>query len=336
MLSKQLQFPLISLGKVFKNPTPELETACLKAERENQWFSQDQIRYALSTWSRLLSEENLTKWMDKYSYSGKNIDPKRIGLIMAGNIPLVGLHDLISILLSGHKALVKLSTNDSVLMQFCIDFLLKSGFPENKIEVVNRLENFDAVIATGSNNSNRYFEYYFSKVPHLLRKNRTSVAVLTGNETKEQLTGLGEDIFRYYGLGCRNVAKLFVPKGYNPATFFEAVFDYGYLIEHNKYMNNHDYYRAIYLLNQEPFLENNFVILKEEKQLHSPISIVYYQEYEHLEEVDIQINQIRNDLQCIVGQTGKIAGEIPFGTTQEPALWDYADGVDTIEFLLAV
>jgi hypothetical protein len=336
MLSKQQLYPLISLGKAFKHSSPELETICRRAEMANHWFSQDQIRYALTSWSHLLTEENLTKWLDKYSYSKRNTTQKKVGLITAGNIPLVGLHDLISILLSGHKTLVKLSTDDSVLMQFCINYMFNNGLPEHSIEVVSRLENFDAVIATGSNNTNRYFEYYFAKVPHLLRKNRTSIAVLTGNETKEQLNGLGEDIFRYYGLGCRNVAKLYIPKGYNPATFFEAIFDYGFLMEHNKYMNNHDYYRAIYLLNQEQFLDNNFVILKKEKQLHSPISIVYYEEYEQLEEVALQINQIRNNLQCVVGQTGKISGEIPFGTTQQPALWDYADGVDTMEFLRSI
>jgi hypothetical protein len=333
MHSKQLIHALCSLGQHFTSDHPDLAVALRQAEFQNGWFTQQELKHALHHWSILLTEENLLHWLNRYPALPVK-HPKKVGIIMAGNIPLVGFHDLLCVLLSGHEALVKPSSDDSVLMKYIIRYLQEQDPSlEFRLHRVERLTGFEAVIATGSNNTNRYFEYYFREVPHILRRNRTSVAVLTGNETPAKLKLLGEDLFRYYGLGCRNVAKLFVPQHFVPDTFYEAIFDYGYVSEHNKYTNNHDYYRAIYLMNQEKFLDNNFLMLKEETQLHSPVGVLYYERYTGISDVQTRLIELQDELQCVVGETGIIEQEIPFGHTQQPSLTDYADGVDVMAFL---
>jgi len=305
----------------------EFYTKLKLAETQNPWFTQDNLKFCLEQWGKTLTEENLTNWLKNYSFSG---NPKNVGIIMAGNIPLVGFHDLISILLSGHNAFVKTSSKDDVLMNFVINYL--QDFDEdlkNSIQKTERLQNHDAVIATGSNNTARYFEYYFKNVPHIIRKNRTSVAVLSGKESTDDLKNLAEDIFRYFGLGCRNVTKLYLLQGFNTDLLFEAFYDWNPIINHTKYSNNYDYNRAIYLMEQQPFLDNNFVILKESKDLHSPIGVVHYEFYENLGEVENELIQNQEKIQCIVGSDF----EVKFGETQKPSLTDYADGMDTMKFL---
>ncbi|MFA7687671.1 MAG: acyl-CoA reductase [Moheibacter sp.] len=295
------------------------------AEIRNPWFTQDNLKYCLAQWGKTLTEKNLTNWVKNYSET-KN--PKNVGLIMAGNIPLVGLHDLISVLVSGHHPIVKTSSKDDALMDFIIKYLHNSdrGIAIQKVE---KLQNQDAVIATGSNNTARYFEYYFKEIPHIIRKNRTSVAVLDGNETPEALKRLGDDVFRYFGLGCRNVTKVYLPKGFNTDLLFEAFYDWNPVINHSKYANNYTYNRAIYLMGSEPFLDNNFVILKESKDFHSPIGVVHYEFYEDLDEVKRELKENEEKLQGVVGN----GFEVKFGETQKPSLTDYADRVDTMKFL---
>lgn len=297
------------------------------AEIQNPWFTPENLKFGLAQWGKILTKENLNQWLELYSYSENQ---KNIGIIMAGNIPLVGFHDLISVLLSGNKALVKTSSKDDVLMDFVLNYLQDFDSDlKNSILKVEKLQNMDAVIATGSNNTARYFEYYFREIPHIIRKNRTSAAVLSGNESEEDLKNLSEDIFRYFGLGCRNVTKLYLPEGFNTDLLFEAFYDWNPIINHTKYSNNYDYNRAIYLMEQQPFLDNNFVILKESKDFHSPIGVIHYEFYKNLDEVKNELKFNEEKIQCVVGNDF----EVKFGETQKPLLTDYADGIDTMKFL---
>ena len=301
----------------------------------NGWFTESEVYFAIQSWSDALTEENLDKWLSVYNIPEKQ--PKTIGLILAGNIPLVGFHDFLSVLISGNKALVKLSSNDKKLLPFLAEYLIKVN-PElqNKIEFTEeKLQGFDAVIATGSNNTARYFEYYFKDKPSIIRKNRNSVAVLTGNESKEDLIGLGKDIFTYFGLGCRSVSKLFVPKGYDFEKFFGAMYEYREIINNQKYINNYDYNKAVFLMSNFLVLDNGFLVLKEDDSYSSPISSVFYEYYSDLETIKNQLNQDNELIQCVVSNN-VIANSVMFGQTQSPKLWDYADNVDTISFLTSI
>lgn len=311
----------------------KMQEAITLAGHKNGWFTEENILFALESWGELLTPENLNDWLSDYNVAGSN--HKTVALIMAGNIPLVGFHDFISVLLSGNRALVKLSSNDAVLLPFISNYLIEQS-PALKNEITfteGKLEGFDAVIATGSDNTARYFEHYFSHKPHIIRKNRNSVAVLTGKESKEQLTALGEDIFRYYGLGCRSVSKVFVPKGYRFDPFFEAIFDYNPIINQAKYANNYDYNKAVYLMSEFKILENGFLMLKEDPSYSSPIATLFYEEYDSIEGLKHHIKTNKEKMQCVVAN-GLFEDEVDFGKTQKPALRDYADGVDTVEFLL--
>ena len=304
------------------------------AGHKNGWFTKENILFSLQNWSDALSKENLEKWVTNYTIDS-NKNPKTVALILAGNIPLVGFHDFISVLITGNKALVKLSSNDSILLPYITEILIKiqPKFEEYIQFEKDKLSSFDVVIATGSNNTARYFEHYFKNKPHIIRKNRNSVAILTGNETKEELKLLGEDVFRYYGLGCRSVSKIFVPKGYSFDTLFESIYDYHPIIEIAKYANNYDYNKAVYLMSEFKLLDNGFLILKEDKSYSSPIASLFYEYYESIDEIKIRLQQETEQIQCIVAN-GVLANEIKFGETQKPNLSDYADNVDTIEFLL--
>lgn len=310
----------------------ELQAKLELAQIKNQWFTQENLNYCLKQWGNTLTQANLEEWSKGLE---KPADPKKIGLIMAGNIPLVGFHDLLAVLISGHNAIVKTSSKDDVLIDFVLEFLKAADSDLNSaIEKVERLKNQDAVIATGSNNTARYFEYYFKDIPHIIRKNRTSVAVLKGDETKEDLVKLAEDIFQYFGLGCRNVTKLYLPKGFNTDLLFESFFDWGFVINHNKYANNYEYNRAIYLMSKYNFLDNNFVILKESEAFHSPIGVLNFELYDDIKKVEQELKQNESDIQCVVGRDlDGITNVVAFGETQKPKLTDYADGVDVLAFL---
>ncbi len=297
----------------------------------NGWFTPESVKKSLTAWAKSLSKENLENWLQPHNFS--NSSSKKVGIIAAGNIPLVGFHDMISVLISGNHVKIKLSSKDTLLMMMTINYLkiLEPSLDE-QIEIVDgKLEEFDAVIATGSNNSARYFEYYFKNKPSIIRKNRTSVAILNGQESEEDLKKLGEDIFTYYGLGCRNVTKLYIPQNYDLDIFFRAIYAFKDIANHNKYANNYDYHRAVWLMNSAQLLENGFILLKEDASLVSPVGTLYYERYKTPSEVRNLLKEQTENIQCIVSSE-----DTPFGAAQKPSLSDYADGVNTLEFLLAL
>ena len=302
------------------------------AEEANAWFSKENLLFAIEGWSKLLTEDNLQKWIKNQKISSNH--PKTVAIVMAGNIPLVGFHDFLSVLISGHSVLIKQSSNDQHILPFLakyIEFLLQEL--KGKIQFTQeKLSDFDAVIATGSNNTARYFEYYFKGKPNIIRKNRNSVAVITGKESEKDLENLGEDIFRYFGLGCRSVSKLFVPKGYDFDLFFKAMYKQHKIIHNVKYANNYDYNKAVYLMSEFDIIENGFLMIKEDKSYSSPIASVFYEYYDNNDNLKIKLYKDREKIQCIVANNF-IENEVDFGQTQRPKLWDYADGVNTLEFL---
>ena len=332
MTNSELTKKLILLGELF-NDAERFSAIFAQAEQQNSWFTQHNLTFARTTWATTLSEANIKRWLSAYKLSEPQ-NVKKILLIMAGNIPLVGFHDLLCVWVSGHKAVVKLSSEDKLLLPFIVE-QLRDLIPEWAEAVTfsdEKVTDFDAVIATGSNNTARYFEYYFGKKPHIIRKNRNSVAVLTGKETQEELTALGKDIFQYYGLGCRSISKLFVPENYSFDAFFQAIYAYWDIINEQKYANNYDYNKAVYLMSLYKLLENGFLILKEDKSYTSPIATLFYEYYTDTEALKKQLITDTEQIQCIVAK-GLLPDEIAFGNTQIPQLWEYADNVDTLKFL---
>lgn len=305
------------------------------AEEHNGWFTKENILFAIEGWHKSLTEKNIKHWLS--TYNAPTAVPKNVAIIMAGNIPLVGFHDFLSVLICGHYVTVKQSSNDKQLLPYLSKYLeyVEPEFKGSVRFTEDKLENFDAVIATGSNNTVRYFEYYFKNKPSIIRNNRNSVAVLTGEETQEELQALSEDIFRYYGLGCRNVSKLFVPKNYDFNAFFEAVYHWHPIINKAKYANNYDYNKAVYLMSEFDMLENGFLMIKEDTSYASPIATVFYEYYESQIALKEKLDTEKNNIQCIVSK-GFTETEIAFGDTQKPQLWDYADGIDPIAFLLEI
>ncbi len=308
----------------------EVENLIQHARSENAWFTPDTIRMALHGIIHFLDQERLTEWTSNYDLA-KN-KGKVVGVVMAGNIPMVGFHDLLTVLISGHNALVKLSSKDSVLIRYIVNELIEIEPQFDKqVSFSERLTNFDAVIATGSDNSARYFEFYFAKYPHVIRKNRTSCAVISGEETEEEFQKLGIDIFSYFGLGCRNVSKLFVPENYSFSPLLNALEIYQPIINHHKYCNNYDYQKSIMLVNCVPFLDNGFLMLTQHERIVSPISVIYYEHYASSESLKEKISSIKDKIQCVVGN--ELPATIKFGQAQYPELQDYADQIDTLAFL---
>ncbi len=309
-----------------------LDTAIRKAQVENAWFTEDSIYKALQGIVYLLEEQKLREWLAKYSFVK---DSKTVACVLAGNIPMVGFHDMLCMLLAGHSFVGKLSGKDSQLLPALCKMLIDFAPDfEQSITFVPNLQNvqYDAVIATGSNNSARYFEHYFGQKPHIIRKGRSSVAILSGKESEEDLQGLADDIFMYFGLGCRNVSKLYIPKGFDIRTIFPHFEKYATHKKHHKFMNNYDYNRSINLVNQVAFYETGFAVFQENTELLSPISTVYYEFYEDLETVKQQLALYEDSLQCIVSNE-KSANFVPLGKAQFPEVDDYADGIDTLAFL---
>ncbi|PCH76978.1 MAG: acyl-CoA reductase [Flavobacteriaceae bacterium] len=304
-----------------------------RAREYNSWYTKENVLFAIEGWSKSLSDNELSTWLSKYQMPENK--PQTVAIIMAGNIPLVGFHDFLSVLISGHKALIKLSSNDKQMLPLLAKYLehVNPDFKGRITFTVQKLENFDAVIATGSNNTSRYFDYYFGKHPNIIRKNRNSVAILTGKETKEQLEALSDDIFQYFGLGCRSVSKLYIPEDYNFDAFFEAMYKHKDIIYYDKYANNYDYNKAVYLMSLFKLKDNGFLVLKEESSFGSPIATLFYEYYNDLEALEATLNSQSDKIQCIVNNNIN-ANYIDFGGTQNPKLWDYSDGVDTIEFLI--
>lgn len=303
-----------------------------KQKINNGWFTEDNVLNAVKAWSKELTKDKLNKWVVNYNFSNKK---HTIAVIMAGNVPMVGFHDALCVLLSGNILQAKLSSNDNDLIKTTLELLIKiePDFKED-VQFVDKLSDFDAVIATGSDNSARYFEYYFGKRPHIIRKNRVSVGIINEHDTEDELSLLGDDIFTYFGLGCRNISKLFIPEKFDFDLFFKSIYDkYQTIIYNNKYANNYDYNKAIYLMGQHKFYDNGFVLVKEDKGLVSPVSVLYYHYYQSEKEVEDWLAQNDEKIQCVTSSENCSLKTLNFGQAQQPQLSDYADGVDTLAFI---
>lgn len=309
----------------------EFEKIIIKAQSINPWFTDENIKVNLTYWSEKLTKTNLKQWLNKYDLN--NNSRKNIAIIMAGNIPLVGFHDFICVFLSGHNSIIKLSNSDNCILPFLTDLI---KLPSERIVYSDSfLKDYDGVIATGSDNTSRYFDYYFKNKNSIIRKNRNSIAILDGEESDCDLKSLSNDIFTYFGLGCRNVSKLYVPRNYNFDSFFNSIFSYKELINNHKYANNYDYNKAIYLMSEYKFLDNGFFIVKEGKEMHTPISTINYEYYDNISVLREKINQQEDKIQCIVSNI-EFEGKVDFGETQNPSLNQYADNMDVMNFLLTI
>lgn len=325
MNRSQIAEAFVRLGGLMQViPEHILETAHVK----NNWFTLDNIRKAAEGWSFALRADAVGKWLSQYPLKA---DDKKVGIIMAGNIPFVGLHDLLCAIASGHRMVVKLSSQDEVLMGHLV-VLLKAELPflEDRLEISEKLNGIDYLIATGSNNSSRYFEYYFRDVPSIIRKNRTSLAVLDGTESDSELLGLADDIYSYFGLGCRNITHLILPKNMELKRLYEAYDKYMDIVNHHKYYNNYMYHKSILLMNLTKHYDNGFMLFQEKEDLHAPIATLNYHFYDSKAEIESYLEKHKDNIQCIVG---KGEGYVPFGKAQMPEIWDYADGVDVMAFL---
>lgn len=326
---------LIEWNGLIQSIEPEIKNDLYaRAKSKNGWFTSDSIDLAFKGLDNYLDPENLNKWINSFNSPDRNKQPKKVGIVMAGNIPVVGFHDLLCVIATGHKALVKLSSQDSALIPYILDLLyrVEPSFKEH-ISVVEKLEKPDAVIATGSNNSARYFNYYFKSIPHIIRKNRTSIAILNGRESADAFNRLGSDILSYFGLGCRSISKLYVPAEYNFTHFFESIQSHEHIFNTQKYVNNYDYNKSIYLVNREKFLDNGFLMLKPSDQLVSPVSVVFFENYISENDLETKVKMNKGNIQCIVSEKAWYKDSIDMGKTQEPDLWDYSDNVNTVDFL---
>ncbi len=330
-VSKRIEI-LEKVGKHFLDATVKEEVAT-RAFAANSWFEPRFVKQSIDAiCAEFLNKEKLEQWLKPYCIEDDIAIKKSVGIICAGNVPLVGFHDFLCCYVLGVPVKLKLSSRDNVLMRLVINEVLKHDEDYAKqFSFVEKVAGFDAVIATGSSSSNRYFEYYFSKYPNILRSNRVSVAVLSGSETQEQLGALADDVFMYFGLGCRNVAKLFVPENYLFDNMFSTFKNYEWLHHNSQFMNNYDYHRTLLLMNKTPHLANEFLMIQESKSLHSPIGTLFYEVYSAEGDVKAKVESLSDSLQCVVGKDF-----IPFGKAQQPSLADYADGKDTIGFLLSL
>ncbi len=331
--AEQLIIAFNKLSSFISKPHNELDELLIMVRNNNAWFTEEEVKKALKALGEMLNSEDLKTWFKDIEIS---TSPKKIGLILAGNIPLVGFHDVLCVLATGNIAMIKLSSADDKLLPAMLAKLIEIE-PQLSRQIIysERLKDFDAIIATGSNNTSRYFEYYFGKVPNIIRKNRTSVAVLTGNETPDDIEALGHDLFDYFGLGCRNVSKIYIPKNYDIKLFFEPLEKYKDIINHFKYNNNYDYNKSIYLVNSATHFDNGFLLLKEDTGFSSPLAVLYFDRYNNLNDVEHLLKEQEQNLQCVVS-IAKLSIENPvlnFGETQHPKLWDYADNINTIIFL---
>lgn len=352
----QIKEAFTKLGHYLKSYSDDgLRQLVSTSHHYNAWFTPEQTEKAVKSLGVMLSEKDLTYWLSKEGLEERHQEQmnhgsggKTVGLVLAGNIPLVGLHDILCVIASGHHALIKLSSHDKYLTPYVLKKLTEfEPLLESQIAYTERLEKYDAVIATGSNNTSRYFEYYFQRVPHIIRKNRNSVAILYGDEKDEDLQALGHDIFDYFGLGCRNVSKIYIPQEYDLAVFFRGIESFKGVLQHHKYANNYDYNKSIYLVNREPHLDNGFLLLKETKgtadgrstaNLSSPLATLYYERYAQVESLGSELARFSDEIQCIVTNRPLALSnqQVSFGECQHPRLWDYADGINTMQFLLSI
>ena len=314
-----------------------LENAIESAYMNNPWFIPLFVRFAFNAWAIALQPEKIRRWSASYGLPDLH-DHERltIGIIMAGNIPMVGLHDLICVLASGHNALARLSSSDDILIPAISEIICRID-PDlrERIRFTREpMKNFDAVIATGSNNSSRYFDYYFGRYPNIIRKNRNGIAVLTGEETEEDMIKLADDIFLYFGLGCRSISKIFVPEGYDFSKIFDSANRYILFSDHHKYRNDYDYQKSIMLINSVHHEDNGFLLIKQDQSFISPISVLHAEYYRSVQELSVQLTEKQDQVQCTVSNSHSMKNTIRPGQSQLPELWDYADGLDTLKFLM--
>ena len=342
-LNQRIQV-LADLGEMIRfelNSSPyneAFENLLNKVNHSNPWFTIESIIQSLSSWSILLENNHLNQFISGYETQlfEKNND-KVVLLILAGNIPLVGMHDVVCSFLSGSKSMIKVSSKDALLIKYLIEQIGKINPVASKYFEISeaKAQGFTHVIATGSNNSARYFDHYFSKFPNIIRKNRSSLAIITQETTDTELEYLANDVFQYFGLGCRNVTQLWVPRSFDFDRLKSAFKAYAMIINHNKYVNNYDYHKAIALMNGDPFIDFEFILLQNKPMLKSPLGVLHYNFYENVTEVDSYIQEHRADIQCVVSSESTSFNEVNFGQTQQPKLWDFADQIDTLQFLLS-
>ncbi len=327
---------MVRLGEYLKSNNDYFNAILDRTYKENNWFTIENQQQAIQAIANyFLDNDLLHQWLSRYAMLDHKT-PKTVGLIMAGNIPMVGFHDVLTVFMSGHRAMIKLSEKDKYVLPHLIKILNQlDTTTSDYFQIVERLSGFDAIIATGSNNSARYFESYFGKYPNIIRKNRNGIAILDGTESFDDLVELGKDVFQYFGLGCRNVSKLYVPKGYNFELLLEALHEYKALVMHSKYKNNFDYHYAIYIINRVKYLANGCVMLREEESLNSPVANLYYEFYDDSNVLEQMLLSKSDQIQVIVSKMSlNQLTTKPLGKAQYPNLWDYADGVDTMQFLL--
>jgi hypothetical protein len=327
------------LGKILRNSlegfdtkySSDLQQLINNQQYKNPWFTPENVTMAIKAVADELTHENLTKWTDNYPSLDSAENGLNVGVIMAGNIPLVGFHDFLSVLISGNDLIAKTSLKDPELIVYISNILcnINPGFKKRITFTEELLKGFDAVIATGSDNSSRYFEYYFGRYPHIIRKNRNSVAIIEGCETEEELSRLGSDVFSYFGMGCRSVSKMYIPTGYDISKMTHSWSQYSTIINHNKYANNYDYNKAVFIVNKEEFIDTGYLLLKESAEIPSPVAVLHFDHYNSLNDVFQEVEENKEKIQCVTGSKN-----IPFGMAQSPHLWDYADGKDTVDFLL--
>jgi len=319
-----------------------LRFAMLKSEQHNRWFTQLSIRQSIEAiCHQFLDQDKLLAFIEPYSIQ-EPTSPQKIGLVLAGNLPLVGFHDVLCCLLSMHIPMIKLSSKDKFLIPYFLKEWAKIEGSSNDsdsqaFKVVERLAGFDAIIATGSNNSGRYFEFYFGKYPNIIRKNRSSLAILDGSESKEEIQSLAHDCFDYFGLGCRSVSKLYFPRDYSIPSLLDQLEEWKPLMQHHKYKNNYDYNRAILLLNETPHFASDYLMMQENEAISSPVSIIYFEYYDDIDALTQKLQPRKEEIQCLVSKAELKGFQIVQpGQAQKPALDDFADGVDSIEFLLSL
>lgn len=317
----------------------KVNIAVERSENLNPWFTRENSLISIENISKQLTKDNLSDWLRKYDLPEKNKNPKKIGVILAGNIPLVGFHDFICVLITGNIFIGKQSSKDNILLKCLADILIVINPDFSKFIVFedNILKGFDAVIATGSNNSSMYFESYFKNVPNIIRKNRNSIAILNGNETPEEIKKLGDDIFTYFGLGCRNISKIYVPDKYEIKKIFDSLESFSTLLNHNKYANNYTYNQTLYLMKGVKFFDNGFALMiEDENNISSPISVIYYEYYKNIRKLYEILESRSSQIQCVATNINGFDNSVRLGNTQKTELWDYADNIDTIKFLYSL
>jgi len=351
-LEERIQI-LIHLGKRLLEEDDYYMAVAKRCAYENPWFTVENIQLATrSIANAYLSEPHLRKWMDHYKLGAIPL-PKNVALVLSGQTPLEGFHDVLCVFVMGHYSQIKLADSDKYLLPYLVKLMKEKDEASRRedrdmfakyFEFVERLKDFDAVIAANSNKkSDRYFKTYFGKYPHIIRQQKNGVAILEGKETSEDLKALAKDVFQYFGLSNRSVAKLYVPKDYDFQLLLEVFHQHNKLVLNSKYKNNFDYNTALLMMNSVPYLSNGAIVLKEDTAFQSRIATLHYEFYTDKKVLVNTLLESEDAIACVVsiqdlpkGLEEKEIVTIPFGTAHELDLMNYGDGVDTMDFLLTL